>query len=105
MTTPAPGSFAKVFLPGESPWAEVIKVNENGTWIGRIANRLFAEMTDAERDVQAGGGSCCMTHSCTPGSATPAGRHPILLQGERRWSATRSADLCKRIVHQKQQEG
>lgn len=47
---PVPGAFAKVSLPGETPWAECVKVNEDGTWLGRIANHLFAEMTDAERD-------------------------------------------------------
>jgi hypothetical protein len=50
VTPPVPGSFAKVWLPGETPWAECVKVNEDGTWLGRIANHLFAEMTDAQRD-------------------------------------------------------
>ena len=50
MHAPQPGQFAKVFLPGESPWAECEFVNADGTWLGRIANRLFAQMTDAERD-------------------------------------------------------
>jgi hypothetical protein len=49
MTMPKIGEFIKVWLPGESPWAECVSVNHDGTWEGRIANRLFAEMSDEER--------------------------------------------------------
>ena len=38
------GDMIKVFLPGESPWAEVIEINEP-LFKGRIANRLFHEMS------------------------------------------------------------
>lgn len=50
MHAPQPGSFAKVHLPGESPWAECQFVNPDGTWVGRIDNYLFGQMTDAERE-------------------------------------------------------
>lgn len=46
---PQPGEYAKVFLPGESPWAECVRVNEDGTWLGRISNKLFHEMSEADR--------------------------------------------------------
>lgn len=46
---PQPGECAKVFLPGESPWAECVKVNEDGTWLGRIANKLFHEWNEDEQ--------------------------------------------------------
>ena len=43
------GSYAKVFLPGESPWAECVAIYEDGTWDGRIDNRLFAELSEHEQ--------------------------------------------------------
>ncbi len=43
------GKTAKVHLPGESPWAECVAVHEDGTWDGRIVNRLFGEMSEHER--------------------------------------------------------
>lgn len=43
------GEMVKVSLPGESPWAECVTMYPDGTWEGRIANRLFAEMSDEER--------------------------------------------------------
>jgi hypothetical protein len=43
------GEHIKVHLPGESPWAEVMATYEDGTWDGRISNRLFGEMSDIER--------------------------------------------------------
>jgi hypothetical protein len=46
---PEIGESVKVWLPGETPWAECVAVHPDGTWEGRIANRLFAEMTDEER--------------------------------------------------------
>lgn len=43
-----PGDSIKVHLPGESPWAEVVTLHEDGTWDGRICNRLIPEMDDLE---------------------------------------------------------
>ena len=43
------GESVKVWLPGETPWAECVATYPDGTWEGRIANRLFAEMSDEER--------------------------------------------------------
>ena len=42
---PKIGDFVKVWLPGESPWAECVAV-DGDTWHGRIDNLLFAQ--DAE---------------------------------------------------------
>lgn len=44
------GEHIKVFLPGESPWAEVMEVN--GPLVkARIANKLFHEFTlDDQRE-------------------------------------------------------
>lgn len=36
------GDIIKVYLPGESPWAECISMNEDGSFIGKIANELIA---------------------------------------------------------------
>lgn len=49
LPNPEVGKMVKVWLPGETPWAECIAVHPDGTWEGRIANRLFAEMSDEER--------------------------------------------------------
>ena len=46
---PAVGDHAKVFLRGESPWAECIAIHSDDEWSGRIVNRLVGEMTDDER--------------------------------------------------------
>lgn len=35
------GDMEKVSLPGEAPWAEVIEVYADGTWLGRITNNLL----------------------------------------------------------------
>ena len=43
------GECRKVHLPGESPWADVIAVYSDGTWDGKIANTLFAEMPESDR--------------------------------------------------------
>ena len=43
------GQTIKVHLPGESPWAECLAVYDDGTWEGRISNRLFAQMPAQER--------------------------------------------------------
>ena len=42
------GDFAKVHLLGESPWAEVIELTEDG-FKGRINNVLFAEMSETDQ--------------------------------------------------------
>lgn len=43
------GDDVKVHLPGESPWAEVVAIHEDGTFDGRIENRLFAQMSEHEQ--------------------------------------------------------
>jgi hypothetical protein len=35
------GDIEKVLLPGESPWAEVIEIYPDGSWLGRIINLLL----------------------------------------------------------------
>lgn len=45
----AVGEFYKVFLPGESPWAECVAVHPDGTWEGRIDNTLIGSMSEADR--------------------------------------------------------
>ena len=40
--TPKIGEIWKVHLPGEAPWAEVIKVENADVWYGRIDNDLIA---------------------------------------------------------------
>lgn len=42
---PKVGDVYKVFLPGESPWAECVRVNADDTWEGKILNKLFHEHT------------------------------------------------------------
>ena len=39
---PCVGQHIKVFLPGESPWAEVVAVLTGGEIVGRIDNELVA---------------------------------------------------------------
>jgi hypothetical protein len=46
---PVIGEAIKVHLPGESPWADCVAINDDGTWTGRICNRLFNEFTAEER--------------------------------------------------------
>jgi hypothetical protein len=46
---PTVGEHIKVLLPGETPWAECVAVYPDGTWDGRIDNRLFYEMSEHER--------------------------------------------------------
>ena len=41
------GSLVKVWVPGETPWAEVVKVKDNG-FIGRIDNKLAGDYTPQE---------------------------------------------------------
>ena len=40
MATPSVGETVKVWLPGESPWAECVAVLGDGSWIGRLDNDL-----------------------------------------------------------------
>ena len=47
---PPVGEAAKVWLPGESPWAECVAIHDDGSWEGRILNRLVAEMGQHERE-------------------------------------------------------
>lgn len=56
---PEIGEMIKVFLPGESPWAECVAVEPDGTWHGRIDNFLIAqsdELRQAIVDRDWGGG-------------------------------------------------
>jgi hypothetical protein len=55
-TTPAIGAMEKVLLPGETPWAKCVAIEPDGSWHGRIANKLFTEYTDSEREEVAGFG-------------------------------------------------
>lgn len=43
------GDMVKVYLPGESPWAECVAINEDGTWLGRIDNHLIGSASLEER--------------------------------------------------------
>ena len=43
------GEAYKVHLPGESPWAECVTIHDDGSWDGKICNRLFHEMSEAEQ--------------------------------------------------------
>ncbi len=36
------GDLIKVYLPGESPWAECVSIHADGTWSGRIDNNLVS---------------------------------------------------------------
>lgn len=45
---PKLGECVKVCLPGETPWAEVIAVNER-TFIGKIVNKLYREFSEIEK--------------------------------------------------------
>lgn len=47
------GDYVKVSLPGETPWAEVLAV-EPGGFVGRIANKLFTEYSDQDRQAWCG---------------------------------------------------
>lgn len=46
---PKIGDMVKVHLPGESPWAECVAIHNDGSWEGRITNRLVAERSEQER--------------------------------------------------------
>lgn len=46
---PVVGAFIKVWLPGETPFAECLAVYDDGTWQGRIDNHLVAQRSDADR--------------------------------------------------------
>lgn len=54
--TPAIGEYKKILLPGETPWAECVAIEPDGSWHGRIANKLFTEYDDRTRDEIAGFG-------------------------------------------------
>lgn len=43
------GESYKVHLPGESPWAECMAVNPDGTWYGRIDNELIGSASEERR--------------------------------------------------------
>lgn len=44
---PTVGQLAKVWLPGETPWAECMAVLADGKWVGRIDNKLIGESAEA----------------------------------------------------------
>lgn len=46
---PAIGDTIKVHLPGESPWAECLAVHDDGSWDGKIINKLIHEYSEHER--------------------------------------------------------
>lgn len=48
-TPPPVGEHAKVYLPGESPWAIVLEHTPKG-FIGKIDNHLFAEKDEFTRN-------------------------------------------------------
>lgn len=43
------GDFYKVALPGETPWAECMAVFVDGSWAGRIDNKLIGSGSDEDR--------------------------------------------------------
>lgn len=49
LPVPEVGQYLKVFLPGESPWAECVAVHSDGTWEGRIDNRLVGGLHDFQQ--------------------------------------------------------
>ena len=55
--TPEIGKTYKVFLPGESPWAECVAVMAGGKWIGRIDNVTVASNSEARQHMAAQFGS------------------------------------------------
>jgi len=55
-TAPNPpdvGASVKVFLPGESPWAECVTILPDGRWIGRIENKLVAQSPEVRQQIAA----------------------------------------------------
>lgn len=57
------GEMAKVWLPGETPWAECMGTKPNGTWIGRLDNDLvntavhgfkFNDVVTFRREIEGG---------------------------------------------------
>jgi hypothetical protein len=48
------GELVKVSLPGESPWAEVIEIYPDGTWLGRIDNHLWGGNAVVDHDYKFG---------------------------------------------------
>jgi hypothetical protein len=60
---PQIGALLKVWLPGESPWAECVAINPDGTWEGTIDNELFAEMPEAKRQQVWPGGTLPRLHN------------------------------------------
>ena len=49
LPNPKVGETVKVYLRGESPWAECVALHDDGSWEGRIVNRLVAERSEQER--------------------------------------------------------
>lgn len=46
---PRVGEHIKVFLPGESPWTVCVAVYPDGSWDGRIDNKLINQMSSEEQ--------------------------------------------------------
>ena len=53
MVRPMPSveQFAKVHLPGESPWAECLAVMPDNQWVGRIDNFLVGQSEELRRQI------------------------------------------------------
>lgn len=51
MRPPEIGEMAKVYLRGESPWAECVKILPDGRWIGRIANQTVASSPEMRQAI------------------------------------------------------
>lgn len=51
MTVVKIGDSVKIWLPGETPWADVVALRDDGIIDVKIANRLIPEMTEEELGV------------------------------------------------------
>lgn len=49
------GGYIKCRLPGETPWARIISVHQDGYVTAEIANRTVPELTPAEQEAAVGG--------------------------------------------------
>jgi hypothetical protein len=53
LRNPVVGEFFKVSLPGESPWALCVDINDDGSWNGEIASELVCSALGPERRQEA----------------------------------------------------
>jgi len=49
------GDAVKIWLPGETPWADVVALQDDGTIDVKVANRLIPEMTEEKLIAYFGG--------------------------------------------------